>query len=405
MRTFWILLLVIHQWNCTRSADVPFDTYYFLRVALIHDRPPVAILFQSNLKGREIVEPFDHFTVEISTSSGQTEKMIEGRFKEIVCTSGVKYTIRWKRNAEEQWHSMEESLPQVMEELNQKNVTIDQNHIRITGLYNPNGDAFYLDWNFFPEFNGDPNDLIKIIRIPGLYLTGEIEKELYFNDNDELILWPPRINPTDLHQSEYYSCLKPFNWSGLYQNKMSKFMPENLIVFQMSSSDFNILKQLKNNANQAKNPLYMGQSTPFEYSNNNNFGHVFSMCPYDVRIDKILPKENPVTYELLYKGQALDTQKIQLKNVVIRIWDDKKNLIGAIQNYQFENPSDTLFFEDYLASAYNRFSGKPCANKEPSYNVSVLVYYFDKLKNQERNYESSFFDYQLKNDHVNIDIQ
>jgi hypothetical protein len=405
MRILWIFLLVIYQWNCTRSADLPYETYYFLRVALINNRPPVAILFQSNLEGREIVEPNDHFTVEISTSSGQNEKMTAGRFKDIICTSNVKYTIRWKRHTEEQWHTMEETLPRAIEELSQKNLIIDQNQIRISGLNNTNGDAFYLDWNYFPEYNGSPNDLIKIQRITGLYSTGEIEKELYFNDNDDLILWPPRINPIDLHQAEYYTCLKPFNWSGLFQVKMSKSIPENLIVFQMSNFDFNVLKQLKNNANQAKNPLYMGQSTPFEYVKENNFGHVFSMYQYDVRIDKILPKENPVTYDLLYKGQAIDTQNIQIKSLVIRLWDNNANLIGAIRNFQFENPTDTLFFEDYLTSAFNQFSGKSCANIEPSYKVSVLVYYIDKLKNQERNYESSLFDYKLKNDHVNIDIQ
>jgi len=402
LRSATLVLLVLFQWNCTRNAELTSETSYFLRVVLINDKPPIARLFKASLKGLEVKMPVSGYTVEITSSSGQTEKMTNGIFSSLKCIPGVKYTIRWKRKEENQWHQMEETLPKTIDLLEQKNLVIDQNNIRIAGINNVNNDAFFLDWNYYPQ-NGDPKDLLNVQWIPGFFTTGQIEKELYINNKNELIIWPPKINPGH-SKSAIYSCLKPFSWHNVYDKKINSRSSNDLVVCQMNSDDFKILRQIETNFSQVSNPLYLGKSIPFQYALENNYGHVFSINRYDVRMDKVLPKDNPVTYKLLYKGQPLDTQNIQIRDISVRLWD-QNNLIIGLRKYAFGNPTDTLFFEDYIASAYNEFADLPCGNMQSSYMVSVYIVYFDKKLNFEQTFDSPIFEYKRKSEQLIIDIQ
>ncbi len=83
LRSATLVLLVLFQWNCTRNAELTSETSYFLRVVLINDKPPIARLFKASLNGLEVKMPVSGYTVEITSSSGQTEKMTNGIFSSV----------------------------------------------------------------------------------------------------------------------------------------------------------------------------------------------------------------------------------------------------------------------------------------------------------------------------------
>ena len=399
LRFFFIVILILSQIGCYKSAEFSKSDFYFFRAVLINDRPPMVLLGMNNLNGMETYLNSNEFQVLISTPSGEMDSLINGVFKNIKCVAGRSYKIRWKRNVENKWHEIIERIPEKTNAINRQNFRNENGQLYFENVQLNNSDRLNLDYDWFPDI---PNPYIHQFGwgIPGLQRKSRSFGDLY-SEGDKLIFWPPL--------SHDFNFIVPpqvyFNWEEVLPYKRFEKNPMKLVVKRMSETDFAFFKQINSNFDNLSNPIYLGNSQPFEYKNENMYGHVFSYCQSDLDILDVLPKEAPVTYRISYKGLPIDTNNIQIEYFSVRSIENSNVPTFSLSFF----PSvfnDTLFFKDYFRSSldgnwkYTEFK----SNEDPV-ECQIWTHYIEKSTGKKLNYRSANFiyDYKLANQ-LNIDI-
>ena len=122
-----------------------------------------------------------------------------------------------------------------------------------------------------------------------------------------------------------------------------------------------------------------------------------------VDIEKTIPQENFVTYEVKYYGGNVDTSKIKI------VWPFIGLTNTATYDYLQLNKqvckSDTLFFEDYFKDCYRILAGLPCGFKQSEYSYKIKLVYQDVVTGQYFNFTSQELKYDCKPGHIVLDIQ
>jgi hypothetical protein len=392
--------LIFHLFLAVTSCkiDSPFkdSNYNFFRVVLINNKVPIVRLTSNSLDGNEVVLDVSKYDVRITSPVGDDEFAQGGKFRQTICKPGVPYSIYWKLKTETLWHSLQKEIPTELSQIKQSNLQKNSESIFIDTIENPKGDAFFYEFNYFPDLN-NPQD------VSLSYITGFsfIHKNYgsAFIQGKRLQLWPS-IN-SDFEDRGFTPCVQPFNWQDIFSKKMFFLSKENFVLHQVSKKDFELINQLKKNHSNTQNPLYIGSPSSFDYQVGNMIGHAFAYFRYnDVHIENVIPKENVVTFELQYYGKPIDVNTIKISSVVIDC--DGTN---AFPQYQWTGASDTLFFEDYFKNHYNNLFQKPCGFQQNKYKFKVGVGYEILSTRQSFYFQSEELVYDVKPNRLIINIQ
>jgi len=178
-----------------------------------------------------------------------------------------------------------------------------------------------------------------------------------------------------------------------------------LVVKRMSETDFTFFKQLNSNFDNLTNPIYLGNSQPFEYQNENMYGHVFSYCYNDLDIFDVLPKEAPVTYRLSYKGLSIDTNDIQIEYFDVRSIENSNSPIFSLIFYP-NDFTDTIFFKDYFRSSLDQnWEFTEFIRNDDPIEYQIWTHYIEKSTGKKLYYKSANFTYDYKSSQqIIIDI-
>ncbi len=216
-----------------------------------------------------------------------------------------------------------------------------------------------------------------------------------------MIFWPPL-------SYEFNFIVSPksyFNWAEVINFQHYQEKPMKLVVKRMSETDFTFFKQLNSNFDNLTNPIYLGNSQPFEYQNENMYGHVFSYCYNDLDIFDVLPKEAPVTYRLSYKGLSIDTNDIQIEYFDVRSIENSNSPIFSLIFYP-NDFTDTIFFKDYFRSSLDQnWEFTEFIRNDDPIEYQIWTHYIEKSTGKKLYYKSANFTYDYKSSQqIIIDI-
>ncbi|GDX50865.1 hypothetical protein LBMAG26_17240 [Bacteroidota bacterium] len=382
--------------KCKVDANFEVKDFTFCRAVLINNKVPLVKISWNTLEAWEKWIPATEYQVRITSSNGDDELAKDGIFKTTLCKPDVTYTIHWKLNSEQSWHIMSKTMPTELPRLKQSSIERNKDAIYIDKVDNVNKDAFFYSEDYFPA-NGDPTDASHG-RIQGFSYILKSIWEMSENDG-RLQLWPPSYyNPDYIYANNNEPCLNPFSWGNFFRINYP------IVLNQVCHSDYQLLKQLEKNYSNRENPLFVGNSCGFDYFNGSMIGHMFTYNRYhDVDVEKTIPQENFVTYEVKYYGGNVDTSKIKI------VWPFIGLPNTATYDYLQLNKkvckSDTLFFEDYFKDCYRILAGLPCGFKQSEYNYKIKLVYQDVATGQYFNFTSQELKYDCKPGHIVLDIQ
>ena len=381
--------------SCQRDAEFKAEEFHFFRVILINNRAPLFKLTSNSIDKFEKDVDVSAYEVRITSPLGDDEFAKNGIFKFTICKPSVLYTIYWKLKSESVWHSLQKVIPTEIPELKQSNIQKNSEAIYIDGIKNQNDDAFFYDFNFFPD-QSNPNDF-SANNITGFsFINKSFGSAVCLGAR--LQLWPTLNN--DFADRGFVPCVQPFNWNIVFSKKMLFLQKENFVLHQVSNKDFQLINQLKKNLSNNENPMYIGNPSNFDYQNGNMVGHAFAYYRYDdVHVENVIAKENVVNYECKHDGGAIDPNKIKITSVGVNF-----GIGNNLPAFQWTAKTDTLFFEDYFKDGYNLAWGKPCGFQQKEYKYKVNVGYEIPSTGQRLYYITPELVYDLKPNKIIIDI-